>query len=1064
MPPDDEASHAPEPTRQGLAAGGFQLFARPGPGRRPAWLLFDDIWYAARYQVVEPRAFYRAFGARLRRSPNRCFDESWYVARHADVRADIASGLYASGFEHYCAGGFADRSPHWLFDEAWYRQSNPDVFARGGALEQRGYANGYDHYLTEGANQGRQPSRYFDEAVWRIYRLVCNAAEAARTPLEQALMELETASDAARFIRTSWYFDPAWYLHRYPEVPAAIAAGQWSSPLAHYLGNPTPTLFDPNAHFSEAGYARAYPDVASAVQAGSYRNGYDHFLENGAREKRRPSPEIDLAQLADARVQMEIAGGLYPDAFAYYVASQIDPVPRSIQDRMAPTELQAKLQFTRAAALAASVLVRHPLDFSRPGDVAPVVSVIMVLHNQFALTLSALASLRAQPCAVDLILVDSGSSDETRGIERQIRGARVLRFASNIGFIAGCNAALAEAQAPAVLFLNNDVTLGPNAVAIALARLASRPDAGAVGGRIVRSHGRLQEAGCILWRGGHATGYLRDGAPDLAEANFVREVDFCSAAFLLVHTPLARALGGFDPVFSPAYYEDTDFCVRLRQRGHVVLYDPDVLVQHYEYGSSSEMRASGQMERSRGVFFQRHAEFLRFQYNYRGTEYVRARSSRRGGRRILVIEDRIPLRRLGSGYVRSNDIVRAMDALGYEVTVFPVQPEPDAQAALRCDFPDTVEIMHDRSAASFAAFVRERSGMYDLVWIGRTHNLQQLLPQLALASGDIPDFGIILDTEAVVAPRAAARRELAGLVPAAGEPPLQQALEHELACGRFCQAIIAVNQLDAGYIRQCGHEAVDVLGHLAEPRPTQLPFDARSGLLFVGAIHAEDSPNFDGLAWFVDAILPLLGRTLGDVHLTIAGHVAAGVRMNLFARDRRIELLGETDDLAGLYDRHRVFVAPTRYAGGIPFKVHEAASFGLPVVATSLLCAQLAWRDREEILDGGPLDAAVFARQLHPICIDRRSALATYPRQGAGDAGDGEQRDRISHPAGPHPKQHAGAERRRPVAETGKDHWCCRGELNPGPRPYQGRALPLSYDSAPVAPFLAAAHPERKPG
>ncbi len=55
-------------------------------------------------------------------------------------------------------------------------------------------------------------------------------------------------------------------------------------------------------------------------------------------------------------------------------------------------------------------------------------------------------------------------------------------------------------------------------------------------------------------------------------------------------------------------------------------------------------------------------------------------------------------------------------------------------------------------------------------------------------------------------------------------------------------------------------------------------------------------------------------------------------------------------DLTPLYDAHRLFVAPTRYAAGSPYKVQEAASFGLPVVATSLLAEQLEWHDNQELL------------------------------------------------------------------------------------------------------------------
>jgi glycosyltransferase involved in cell wall biosynthesis len=158
---------------------------------------------------------------------------------------------------------------------------------------------------------------------------------------------------------------------------------------------------------------------------------------------------------------------------------------------------------------------------------------------------------------------------------------------------------------------------------------------------------------------------------------------------------------------------------------------------------------------------------------------------------------------------------------------------------------------------------------------------------------------------------------------------------------------------------------------MAIPRPTARGFQERRGLLFVGALHFEEGPNFDSLNWFVTEILPLVAEALGeDVRFTIAGHIAAGVDMARFKSDPRIVVHGEAEDLAPLYDAARIFVAPTRFAGGIPFKVHEAASFGLPVVATSLLCRQLDWTDRIEIVDGGDNDAVQFARRVIELYQD----------------------------------------------------------------------------------------------
>jgi hypothetical protein len=194
------------------------------------------------------------------------------------------------------------------------------------------------------------------------------------------------------------------------------------------------------------------------------------------------------------------------------------------------TEGQAKTLFRRKASGLLSLFGRKPIDFSCAGK--PEVSVIMVAHNQFALTLMALGSLRANYSGdLELILVDSGSTDEVQRIGRYVSGGIFLSFPTNIGFLRACNAALPFATADSMLFLNNDVELAPGAVAAALSRLGSDPTIGAVGGKVIRTNGLLQEAGNIVWRDGTTTGYLRDGSPLAPEATFVRDVDFLFSRF-----------------------------------------------------------------------------------------------------------------------------------------------------------------------------------------------------------------------------------------------------------------------------------------------------------------------------------------------------------------------------------------------------------------------------------------------------------------------------------------------------------------------------------------------------
>jgi GT2 family glycosyltransferase len=906
--------------------------------------------------IADAESYYREIGARTGHSPNSYFDETWYSTIYQDVRGLIARGVYPSGFAHYRAEGFVDRSPHWLFSERFYLSGNPDLTRS--RLDEAGFINAYDHYLSAGDAEFRAGHLFFNPELY--------TAGTERKELPPFAQFVQDGCAAGSQIRLSWYFDPVWYLQTYPQVAAELAAGKYCCALQHYLYNDTPLLFNPAEWFSEDFYASVHVDLQAALENGQFRNGYDHFIQFGVFECRRPHPEIDLAEyFKQVEVQADIQHGLCRDVFEHYVSKSAQGALTKPHDQI--SEPAAKALFAARARQLRPLFARRRIDFTC--HAAPALSVIVVMYNKLDLTLNTLDSLRRNFAGdIELLLVDSGSADGSRHVERYLTGARLLRFNHNIGYVEACNAALMQATAPVTLFMNNDILLERHAVEAALARLQTNPAIGAVGAKVVRANGLLQEAGCIIWRDGSTQGYLRDGDPNLPEANFVRETDFCSAVFLACRTALLRQSGGFDARYRPAYFEDTDLCVRIFEAGYKIIYDPAIMITHQEYSSGDARTSAAMIARNQPKFRSKNLDYLRTKYPQNPELLVHARSPRTLGRKILFIEDRIPLRHLGSGFTRSNDIIRTMAALGHHVTVFPIYRAVESILDIYRDFSDNVEIIHDRELPDLAAFLEQRSGYYDVLWIARTHNAARLLDILMRESPHLPINRIILDTEAV----AASREHRRNLLRAAPEPePLDKAVRQELASAYFCQKILAVNALDAATISNAGFSNAGILGHVQSLAPTPRKFEDRRGVLFLGAIHDQDSPNLDGLEWFAANVLPVLDVTLPeDVPVSIAGYVNRRIDLSHLGRVRRVDMLGPVDDLAPLYDRHRLFFAPTRYAGGIPYKLHEAASYGLPVVASELLCRQVGWRDDVELLSGGADDPQHFASQILKLYND----------------------------------------------------------------------------------------------
>lgn len=240
----------------------------------------------------------------------------------------------------------------------------------------------------------------------------------------------------------------------------------------------------------------------------------------------------------------------------------------------------------------------------------PAVSVVIVTHGAWGWTAQALAALAAHADRpYELIVVDNASADETPARLDELPDARVVFNDSNRGFGPGCNQGAALALAPLLLFLNTDALVHAGWLEPMIDGLERAPWVGAVVPRYLHEDGRLQEAGALLAQDGTVLTYGDGDRPDRLRYRFRRVVDYGGAACMLVRRAEFLALGGFDAVFAPAYYEDVDLCFRLAQTGRLTLYEPRAVVTHIRHASGGLARASELSETNRATFVARwHAQ------------------------------------------------------------------------------------------------------------------------------------------------------------------------------------------------------------------------------------------------------------------------------------------------------------------------------------------------------------------------------------------------------------------------------------------------------------------------
>jgi GT2 family glycosyltransferase len=624
-----------------------------------------------------------------------------------------------------------------------------------------------------------------------------------------------------------------------------------------------------------------------------------------------------------------------------------------------PAQSDAKDVLTRLQRAALRAFLSKDLEL--PHSESPEISILLVLYNRAELTFGCLLSIAENRSErLEVIIVDNASSDETGQLLNRLKGARIFRNTENRNFLLSINQAAQAAAGEYLLILNNDTQLLPGTLQSALKTIRSAPDIGAVGARLILPDGSLQEAGSIVWRDGSCLGYGRGDDPSRPMYMFQRDVDYCSGAFLLTPRTTWQRFGGFDETYKPAYYEETDYCTRLWENGLRVVYDPNAALLHYEFASSSTGHATDLQREHRKSFLNRHRAALQSHYAPSLAHILDARMKCPQPRRLLFIDDRVPHRWLGSGFPRTEAMLQTLVQQKYFVTFYPMSAPDEDWTSVYSDMPREIEFMMRYGPQMLETFLRSRAGYYDTIIISRPHNMAIFQSVLAGYPAWFEKTKIVYDAEALFAGREIELRRLAGSPLQNDE--VQRLVRQEVRLASAADCVVSVSEAERAAFLEHGVEKVYVVGHAKRPSPTPRPFRERNGLLFVGAIPEEASPNEDSMIWFLEEVFPAISAALGNVRFTIAG-INQSARVRELAGSS-VTITGHLPDLTHLYDASRVFVAPTRYAAGIPHKVHEAAANGLPVVATPLLASQLGWED------GTSISVAADAKSFAHKCIE----------------------------------------------------------------------------------------------
>jgi GT2 family glycosyltransferase len=228
--------------------------------------------------------------------------------------------------------------------------------------------------------------------------------------------------------------------------------------------------------------------------------------------------------------------------------------------------------------------------FRRSPPARTSVSAIVPFRDGAAFLRTCTDSVTATTDDVDLqfVLVDNGSVEpETLSLLERLEArddVTVVRDDRSFNWAALNNAAVDAARGDVLLFLNNDIEARHPGWLGSLAAQALRPDVAAVGARLLYPGGRVQHAGVVIGIG--AAGHTLVGLPAdqpgyLGLAVLTRDCSAVTGACMASRRDLFEELGGFDEELG-IDTNDIDFCLRARQRGYRVLYEPLAELIHYE--------------------------------------------------------------------------------------------------------------------------------------------------------------------------------------------------------------------------------------------------------------------------------------------------------------------------------------------------------------------------------------------------------------------------------------------------------------------------------------------------
>ena len=192
----------------------------------------------------------------------------------------------------------------------------------------------------------------------------------------------------------------------------------------------------------------------------------------------------------------------------------------------------------------------------------------------------------------EIIIVDNQSIEqETREYFITIKDdkrIKILQYDKPFNYSAINNFAARFTDADYLLFLNNDTEVIGHEWLTAMLEHAQRTEVGAVGAKLYYPNNTVQHAGDILGIGGLSDhshlGFPRTSHGYFGRLNIIQNMSVVTGACMVMRREVFEEVGGFDEILSHVF-NDVDLCLKIREKGYLILYTPYAELYHQESAS-----------------------------------------------------------------------------------------------------------------------------------------------------------------------------------------------------------------------------------------------------------------------------------------------------------------------------------------------------------------------------------------------------------------------------------------------------------------------------------------------